>query len=101
METNNHQIVDYDIVLDAKFGKEGTPERIQAEEDAYAFYTGLILHDARKEVKITQAELAKRINSTKSYISRIENGTINPSVGTFYRIMAALGLRVEIVKPLG
>lgn len=101
METNNHQIADYDIVLDAKFGKEGTPERIQAEEDAYAFYTGQILHDARKEVKITQSELAKRINSTKSYISRIENGSINPSVGTFYRIMAALGLRVEIVKPLG
>lgn len=47
METNNHQIVDYDIILDAKFGKEGTPERIQAEEDAYAFYTGQILHDAR------------------------------------------------------
>ncbi len=101
METNNHQIVDYDIILDAKFGKEGTPERIQAEEDAYAFYTGQILHDARKEVKITQSELARRINSTKSYISRIENGSVNPSVGTFYRIMAALGLRVEIVKPLG
>lgn len=100
METNNHQIVDYDVVLDAKFGKEGTLERGKAEEDAYAFYTGQILLDARKEAKITQSELAKRINATKSYISRIENGTINPSVGTFYRIMDALGLRVEIVKPI-
>ena len=34
MQTNNHQIVDYDLVLDQKFGKEGTPERIKAEEDA-------------------------------------------------------------------
>ena len=25
MQTNNHKIVDYDLVLDAKFGKEGTP----------------------------------------------------------------------------
>ena len=25
METNNHQIVDYDLVLDEKFGKIGTP----------------------------------------------------------------------------
>lgn len=100
METNNHQIVDYDIVLDAKFGKEGTPERTKAEDEAYAFYTGQILLDARKEAKVTQSELAKRINATKSYISRIENGTINPSVGTFYRIMNALGLRVEIVKPI-
>jgi hypothetical protein len=38
MQTNNHKIVDYDEVLDAKFGKEGTHERIQAEEAAYSFY---------------------------------------------------------------
>lgn len=40
MHTNNHKIVDYGAVLDAKFGKEGTPERIKAEEEAYAFYYG-------------------------------------------------------------
>lgn len=101
METNNHQINDYSAVLDEQYGKEGTPERAKFDEEAYAFYTGQILLDARKETKITQSELAKRINATKSYISRIENGTINPSVGTFYRIMNALGLRIEIVKPIG
>ena len=31
MQTNNHKIVDYDAVLDAKFGKEGTLERARAE----------------------------------------------------------------------
>ncbi|MDR0745844.1 MAG: helix-turn-helix domain-containing protein [Mediterranea sp.] len=101
MKTNNHRIVDYDAVLDAKFGKEGTSERTKAEENAFAFYTGQILLDARKEAKVTQTELAKRINATKSYISRVEKGTINPSVSTFYRIMNALGLRIEIVKPVG
>jgi transcriptional regulator with XRE-family HTH domain len=49
---------------------------------------------------VTQSELAKRIHSTKSYISRIENSAIVPSAGVFYRIMDALGLRVEIVKPI-
>lgn len=73
MQTNNHQIVDYDLVLDKKFGKEGTPERMKAKEDALSFYSGQILLDARKEAKITQTELAKRINSTKSYISLIES----------------------------
>ena len=101
METNNHKITDYDKILDAKFGTEGSTERIKAEDDAYAFYSGQILLDARREAKVTQAELAKRINATKSYISRLENGTINPSVGTFYRIMNALNLRIEIVKPIG
>ena len=100
MQTNNHTIVEYDLVLDAKFGKEGTPERAKAEEAAYSFYSGQILQDARKEAKVTQAELARRTNTTKSYISKVENGIITPSVGMFYRIIAALGLRVEVVKPI-
>lgn len=100
MQTNNHKIVDYDLVLDAKFGKEGSVERAKAEEDALSFYSGQILLDARKEAKVTQAELAKRINSTRSYISKVENGVIVPSVGVFYRIINALGLRIELVKPL-
>lgn len=100
METNNHQITDYSAVLDKEYGAPGTPERAKFDEEAYAFYTGQILLDARKEAKVTQSELAKRINATKSYISRIENGTISPSVSTFYRIMNALGLRIEIVKPI-
>ena len=100
METNNHQIVDYDAVLDEKFGKVGTSKRRQAEENAYTFYAGQILHDARKEAKITQSELANRITVTKSYISRVENGIINPSAGMFYKIINALGMKVEIVKSI-
>ena len=78
METNNHKL----------------------EEEAYAFYTSQILQDARKEAKVSQQELASRIGSTKSYISRIENGLVMPSVATFYRIMNALGMRIEILKPI-
>ena len=100
MQTNNHQKEKYDKVLDQKFGKEGTLERIKAEEDAFSFYSGQILLDARKEAKLTQTELARRINSTKSYISKVENGVIVPSVGAFYRIINALGMRVEVVKPI-
>lgn len=100
METNNHQIVDYDVVLDAKFGKEGSPERAKAEDDAYAFYTSQILLDARKKAKMTQSELAKKVGTNKSYISKIENGLIEPGAGLFFRIIDALGLRVDIVKPI-
>lgn len=100
METNNHQINDYSAVLERKYGKSGTTERAMFDEEAYAFYTSQILLDARKEAKMTQSELAERINVTKSYISRIEKGMITPSVATFYRIMNALGMRVEVVKPI-
>lgn len=100
METNNHQINDYSAVLERKYGKEGTVERAKFDEEAYSFYTSQILLDARKEAKVTQSELAERINVTKSYISRIEKGVMTPSVATFYRIMNALGMRVEVVKPI-
>ena len=100
METNNHQINDYSAVLERKYGKEGTAERAKFDEEAYSFYTSQILLDARKEAKVTQSELAERINVTKSYISRIEKGVMTPSVATFYRIMNALGMRVEVIKPI-
>lgn len=96
METNNHQIVDYSAVLEKKFGKPGTEERAKFDEEAYAFYTSQILLDARKNARLTQEELAKRIGTNKSYISRIEKGITVPSVATFYRIVNALGLIVEL-----
>lgn len=100
MQTNDHQIRNYSAVLDEKYGAASTKEREQFEEEAWNFYSGQILLDARREAKVTQAELAARTQTTKSYISKIENGVITPSVGTFYRIIAALGMRVEVVKPV-
>jgi DNA-binding XRE family transcriptional regulator len=100
MQTNDHQIRDYSAVLAAEFGAHGTPERAKFDEEAYAFYTSQILLETRKDARLTQAELAKRIGADKSYISRIEKGITVPSVATFYRIAAALGRSVEIVPAM-
>ena len=89
MQTNNHKIEDYDLVLDAKYGKEGTPQRVQFEEEAKAFYASQILLQARKEAKMSQSELAKKAGTTKSYISKIENGVIEPGVGLFFRLISS------------
>ena len=96
MQTNNHKIVDYDAILDAKFGKTGTLSRMEAEEKAFAFYTGQIIEHARKEAKMTQSELADKLGSSKSYISRVETGRTEPKISTFYRIVSALGLSIEL-----
>ena len=81
--------------MQTAFGKEGTAERMAAEERANAFFTGQIIEDARKKANITQEELAARIGTNKSYISRVETGRTEPKVSTFYRIIAALGLTIE------
>jgi len=96
----NNDITDISLEFDNLYGKVGTPEREQFRREAYAYYMGQIIYDARKNEKITQKELANRIGAEKSYISKIENGVVEPSVGTFYRIIEALGLRIDIVKPI-
>jgi transcriptional regulator with XRE-family HTH domain len=86
--------------MDQLYGKEGSPERENFKKEAYNYCMGQLIHEARKEEKVTQLELAKRIGVDKSYISRIEKGLIEPGVGTFYRIINALGLKIEISKQL-
>ena len=100
MKTNNHKIVDFSRQLDKEFGKPGTVERAQFDEEAYNFYTGLLLLEARKQAKVTQAELAEKAHTTKSYISRIENGSVNPSAGMFYRLIHSLGFRIDITNAI-
>ncbi len=101
MEAKNNVIRDYTPVLEAQFGKIGSPKWEKSIEEAENFYTGQMLRDTRREARMTQGELAEKLHVTKSYISRIENGLITPSVTVFYRIIEALGMRVEIVKPIG
>ena len=93
----NNDIQSFDTVLDAKYGAPGTKKRAEAEEAAYAYYSGLILKKARKEIKMTQVQLAEKLGTDAAYISRIENDDIMPSVGTFFRIANALGFSVELI----
>ena len=89
-------IYDVSALLDEVFGKEGSAEREKAREKAWEEYNAQILLDARKNAKLTQEELAKRIGADKGYISRIERGLTIPTVSTLYRIAAAMGLTVEL-----
>ena len=100
MHTKGEMITSISKEIEREFGKPGTPEREKFDEEAYAFYTGQLLSDARKEAKVQQEELAKRMNSTNSYISRVERGDIIPSAAKFYNMITALGMRIEIVRPL-
>lgn len=51
---------------------------------------------ARKEQNITQAELAKRVGTQKSNISRLESGNYNPSLDFLIKVAESLGKRLSI-----
>lgn len=56
---------------------------------------------ARKEAGITQAELAKRTNLSRSYIGDIEKDRYNPSVSTLKAIAAATDQPLGAIITLG
>ena len=82
--------------LNQFFGASGTESRRKTEEQAWEEYNVQILLDARKESGMTQSEIANKIGTDKSYISRVERGLTIPSISTFYRMVSAMGLSVEL-----
>lgn len=51
---------------------------------------------ARKKRKITQVELARRVDMPQSQIARIESGNHNVTIGTLNRVASALNLKVFV-----
>jgi transcriptional regulator with XRE-family HTH domain len=45
-----------------------------------------MLKAARKEANITQEELAEKVGTKKSYISKLENGKVNVRLSTLIQI---------------
>lgn len=51
---------------------------------------------ARISAGLTQKELAERIGTQQSNVSRIENGNANPSIDTLKRIAEATGTKLQV-----
>ncbi|MBQ4377564.1 MAG: helix-turn-helix transcriptional regulator [Bacteroidales bacterium] len=94
MKEKRSDIGDFDAVLNSLYGEPGTEQRDAFRREAYAYCVGTIIHDARKRDGISQKELAERVGSSKSYISRIETGAVEPSAGFFLNILSTLGLTI-------
>lgn len=66
----------------------------EASEFAYQLSRELI--KKRLSSKMSQQELAKRAHTTQAVISRLENMTVNPSLGLLQKIANALDLNLKI-----
>jgi DNA-binding XRE family transcriptional regulator len=88
----------FDELLDLKYGKIGSEKRDDFEEKAQYFVISEMLKEARKEVNMTQEQLAKKVGTKKSYISRLENGKCDIQLSTLYRIFEfGLGKKVNLI----
>jgi len=83
---------DTGAILDRKYGERGTDTRSAFEENAYAAYYSEILKERRKELKMTQQQLAEKIGKERSYIAHIERGETDMQLSSFVRILNALGI---------
>ena len=52
--------------------------------------------DARKSKKMTQKQLAEKTGITQADISRIENGTRNPSLDMMKRLAKGMGMVLKL-----
>ena len=72
--------------------------QLKAEYDALAPEYDIIqaMIDARKSQNMTQKELSERTGITQADISRIENGTRNPSLEMVKRLARGMGMVLKL-----
>ncbi|MFZ4414105.1 MAG: helix-turn-helix domain-containing protein [Bacteroidales bacterium] len=99
MDTNKIRTAkNFDELLNIKYGKIGDEKRDEFEEKAQYFVISEMLKEARKEAKMTQEQLADKLGTKKSYISRLENGHCDIQLSTLYRIFEfGLGKRINLL----
>lgn len=83
-------------LLNVEFGEIGTDSRDLFDIETEAFCLAQTLKEERKRAGLTQQELADRIGTKKTYISRLENGKADIQLSTLFRIFEGLGRRVSL-----
>ncbi len=88
----------FDEILDAQYGKIGAKKRDEFELKAQYFVISEMLKEARREANMTQQQLAEKVGTKKSYISRLENGKCDIQLSTLYRIFEdGLGKKISLL----
>lgn len=54
-----------------------------------------ILRNRRKELNLTQEELAEKVGKKRAYIARIEKGETDMQLSSFISISQALGIKLK------
>lgn len=86
--------VSFEAVKDELMQDEELRSEYEKLKPRYEIISQII--DERKLQNITQAELAKRVGTQKSNISRLESGNYNPSLDFLTKVARSLGKEISI-----
>jgi ribosome-binding protein aMBF1 (putative translation factor) len=87
----------FEELLDRELGLEGSENRKAFETKAKYYELSEMIKTARLDAGFTQEQLAQKIGTKKSYISKIENGNCDLRFSTLLRIFeGAFGKTLNI-----
>lgn len=96
-----NSIITLEQFKDKHYGKRGTTKREELEAGYENFKIGALIHEARIEKGLTQEELAEKVGTTKSYISKIENNVKEVRISTLQKIVElGLGGQLQLLIKL-
>ena len=97
MKSKNKNLMTLEEFKEKNYGKIGTKERDELEAGYEAFKIGALIHDTRLGLGMTQEQLAEKVGTTKSYISKIENNLKEARISTLQKIIElGFGGRLEL-----
>ncbi len=95
-DLNKSNLTPIEDLITEDFGAVGTPLRDQFEMECDAFIIGEQLKEERRKAGLTQEELAERIGTKKSFISRVERGHTDIQLSTLVKLFHGLGRQVRV-----
>ncbi len=87
MKTKNKNLTTLAEFKEKNYGKRGTKKRDELEAGYESFRMGALIQDMRLEMGMTQEQLAEKVGTTKSYISKIENNVKEARISTLQKIV--------------
>lgn len=95
-KTKHMNLTPIEDLITEDFGATGTPERNAYDMECDAFIIGEQLKAERAKAGLTQEQLAEKIGTKKSFISRIENGRADIQISTLVKLFNGLGRQVSV-----
>ena len=65
--------------------------------DIASLVVGRVIRDARRRVGMTQVECARRLGTSAAYVSGLETGRMNPTIGQLSAVATALGVELDVI----